>query len=285
MNNYLALLGLLLILISICKISWFIWPYFKKSSLQKYESDGAYAFITGATDGIGKAVAFELAKNGFNIILHSRNIEKLNLVRNELKKMYPKIEILILPFDGSQGTLLDFDFKNLLIKVLVNNVGVGPIKEFKEFSESEIESVIRLNAFFPTHLTRLILGYFQRPALILNVTSYAGLIPPPYLAVYAATKAYNHAFSRSLTAELKDIETISLITGSVHTASNKKPISFLRPNAEQYAKCIIARVGCGRDSVYPYWPHAIQTFIISCIPEKILSRVMRKALKPELPIS
>ncbi len=173
---------------------------------------------------------------------------------------------------------------HLPITVLVNNVGVGPVSEFTDMSIQEIDNTITLNTAFPSQLTHNSIPLMKTPALILNVSSYAGLLPPPYLAVYAGTKAYNNAFSISLAREIDNMEVISLLTGSVNTGSNKKPISFMRPGAEKYAKSILKIVGCGRQSIMPYWPHAVQTFLISLLPQKIIDKATKYALKKELKV-
>jgi 17beta-estradiol 17-dehydrogenase / very-long-chain 3-oxoacyl-CoA reductase len=108
------------------------------------------------------------------------------------------------------------------------------------------------------------------------------VFPPPYLATYAGAKAFITAFSNSLSREVESVETISLITGSVHSAGNKKPVAFLRPDSTTYAKSILSVVGCGRLSVFPYWPHAIQAYAFSLMPRRMLERAMKRALEYEM---
>jgi len=261
----------------------FIYPYVKPSGLQKYLHPDSYALITGSTDGIGKAIALELSRRGFNIILHGRNSDKLRVIENEIKTINIHCKIISLLHDGSRNNPLDLSsIKDLPISVLVNNVGVGPIDELTSFTNKEIEETIRLNTIFPSQLTRNLLPQLNKQSLILNVSSYAGLFPPPYLAVYAGTKAYNNAFSISLARELEGIEVISLITGSVNTGTNRKPVTLMRPSAEKYAKSVLNIVGCGRKSIMPYWPQAIQTYFISLLPERLLDHATKNAIKKEL---
>jgi 17beta-estradiol 17-dehydrogenase / very-long-chain 3-oxoacyl-CoA reductase len=73
-----------------------------------------------------------------------------------------------------------------------------------------------------------------------------------------------------------------LLTGSVNSGSNKKPVSFIRPSAETYAKSVLKRIGCGRKSIMPYWQHAIQTFLISLLPQKFIDKAAKNALTKEL---
>ncbi|MCF2443921.1 SDR family NAD(P)-dependent oxidoreductase [Dyadobacter sp. CY345] len=264
----------------------FLYTYIKPSSIMKYKTDGAYAVVTGATDGIGKAIALALACKGFNLVLHGRDVSKLEAVNRKALEINPALEVRLLIHDSSLNNLPDISaIKNLPITVLVNNVGIGPIKAFSQFSKSEIDATINANILFPTHLTNNLIPFFFGPALILNISSYAGIYPPPYLAVYAATKAYNNAFSKSLSVELENVETISILTGSVHTGSNKKQISFLRPSSEVFAKKVLGVVGCGKKSVIPYWPHAVQTYLISLLPERMMDRAMKNAMQQEMKIN
>jgi 17beta-estradiol 17-dehydrogenase / very-long-chain 3-oxoacyl-CoA reductase len=282
----LYIIGAIQIVYTIYRLLSFIGIYIHSSSLGKYLTRDAYALVTGATDGIGKGIVLELAKKGFNLILHGRNEEKLNVVKNEILAINPNLNIVCIVQDGSRDNELDISaIKTLPITVLVNNVGMGPIRELEYFSKMEIEQTINLNILFPTHLTNALLPYLSKPSLLLNVSSYAGLYPPPYLAIYAGTKAYNNAFSKSLSVELENIESISLLTGSVNTGSNQKPVSFLRPSSETYAKHVLSIVGCGKKSVMPYCPHAVQTYLTSLLPEAMIDKAMRNAMLKELSMS
>ncbi|CAH0157223.1 MULTISPECIES: SDR family NAD(P)-dependent oxidoreductase [unclassified Pedobacter] len=262
----------------------FIYPYVRGSTLKKYLKNDAFALVTGSSDGIGKAIAIALAEKGFNIVLHGRDAAKLHGVEKEIVAANSRCKVVCLVYDGMKESPMDIgQIKHLPINILVNNVGIGPIGRFGEFKAEEIHRTITLNTSFPSQLTRNLLPQLSiSKSLILNVSSYAGLFPPPYLAVYAATKAYNNAFSISLSRELQNTEVISLITGSVNSGSNMKLITFLRPSAATYARHVLSIVGCGRNSIEPYWPHAIQTFLMSLLPEKIINNITRKAIQEEL---
>ena len=282
-QTILLIIGIATIAVTLYRFIYFIYPYIRTSSIKKYLHRGSYALITGATDGIGKALAIELAARGFNIILHGRSLNKLKAVSNEIQAAHPSREVVGLLQDGSKNPVLDISsIRDLPISVLVNNVGVGPLAELEQFSIEQITETVNLNALFPTHLTHSILPQMPRPALILNVSSYVGILPPPYLAVYSGTKAYNTAFSNSLSREIPSIETIALITGSVHSAGNQKPISFFRPDSSVYARHILSIVGSGRKSIMPYWPHAVQVFILSLLPAWMTERAIKQAMDKEL---
>lgn len=282
-NDILMVIGILTIAYALYVLASFITTYLRPSSIRKYRTSGAFALITGATDGIGKAIAFELASMQFNLILHGRSQEKLEAISREILKVHTHIKIRYLIQDSSINNPPDITaIRELPITVLVNNVGVGPIKELARFTETEIDATINVNILFSTRLTYHLLPVLARPSLILNISSYAGLNPPPYLAIYAATKAYNNAFSKSLSLELEGIESISILTGGVHTGSNKKPVSFLRPSSEVFAKSVLRVVGCGKKSVMPYWPHAVQLYLLSLLPERTMDKAIKKAMQREV---
>lgn len=282
-GHILNTVGLLVLLRLIYLFFNFVYTYIRPSSILKYKTDGAYALVTGATDGIGKAIALELATKGFNLILHGRDSDKLDLVTREALTIDPLLDIRSFIQDSSIKSIPDIsEIQHLPIKVLVNNVGIGPIKAFPQFSTADIDATVNVNILFPTYLTHCLLPFLSKGSLILNISSYAGIHPPPYLAVYAATKAYNDAFSKSLSVELDTVEVISILTGSVHTGSNKKPVSFLRPSSGHFAKKVLSVVGCGKKSVMPYWPHAVQTYIISLLPEQMMDKAMKNAMQQEV---
>ncbi|MGF6850149.1 17beta-estradiol 17-dehydrogenase / very-long-chain 3-oxoacyl-CoA reductase [Chitinophaga sp. W3I9] len=282
-NQIIFTVGIICLLWLLYRTIKFIYPYIRRSDLRKYQKPGAFAVVTGATDGIGKAIAVALAGKGFNIVLHGRNEAKLQAVKMDLETAYPQCQVVLLLHDGSRESRVNVEeIEHLPVTVLVNNVGIGPMNALADFSAGEIDETITLNMAFPSQLTRSLLPQLGKPGLILNVSSYAGLFPPPYLAVYAGSKAYNNAFSISLARELENVEVISLITGSVNTGTNKKPVTFMRPAAATYAKHVLAIVGCGRKSIMPYWPHAIQTFLISLLPEKLIDSATKNAMQREL---
>ena len=262
----------------------FILLYILPTDIQSHLTSNAYAVVTGATDGIGQAIAAALGAHGFNLVIHGRNQLKLDIVREQLTQHYPGIKVVTWCQDGSKEPLPDLSvLTKLPIAVLVNNVGIGPVNALKSYSIEDIKNTITLNILFPTYLTQALSRSGISPTLIINISSYAGILPPPFLSVYAGTKAYNNAFSKSLSAEMQDATVMSVLVGSVHTGSNKKPVSFMRPDAEKFAKCVIRMVGTKRKSVYPYWPHAVQTYLLSSMPVRFIDRTMRRFMMAEMP--
>ncbi len=122
------------------------------------------AVVTGATDGIGKAIAFELAKKGENIVLISRSQEKLEACRTELLAKYPKVEVKILSVDYSQfneaaRAKVSSVLKDVDVGILVNNVGISYpyTKYFHELDDERVEQLITLNVESTTWMTRIVI--------------------------------------------------------------------------------------------------------------------------------
>jgi 17beta-estradiol 17-dehydrogenase / very-long-chain 3-oxoacyl-CoA reductase len=140
------------------------------------------AVITGATDGIGKAMAFELARKGLNVVLLSRTKEKLEECKGQIQTAYPKAEVLTCPIDFST-----FDTKAresvaklvaaLDVGVLVNNVGISYpyCQYFHELDDERVAQLMSLNVDATTWMTRIVLPKMveQRRGAIVNIGSGA----------------------------------------------------------------------------------------------------------------
>ncbi|WLQ11281.1 SDR family oxidoreductase [Hahella aquimaris] len=165
--------------------------------------------ITGASSGIGLALARVFARNGWNLALVARRSDNLERLATELKEKYGADSQCIgfdLTADNAARALYDeVRFRNLRIDCLVNNAGRGYFGSFIERDYQLEEETIYLNVTVLTSLCKL----FGRDMVeqgggrILNIASIAGFMPGPNFAVYHATKAYVLSLSRAIHAELK----------------------------------------------------------------------------------
>ena len=146
------------------------------------------ALITGASSGIGRDIAKELSKKGYDLILVARDLEKLEQVKNEIKT---NAEIVSMDVSRPENCeQLHEQFKN--IDILVNNAGFGDCGDFtKTKLEKEIK-MIETNIIAYHILTKLYLKDMKQKdcGKILNVASIAGFMPGPLMATYYSTKSY-----------------------------------------------------------------------------------------------
>ena len=146
------------------------------------------ALITGASSGIGRDIARELSKNGYDLILVARNIEKLNEVKSELKT---NVEVVSMDISNVENCKkLHEKYKN--ISILVNNAGFGDCGYFTKTSLEKELQMINTNIVAYHVLTKLYLQDMkeENSGKILNVASIVGFMPGPLMATYYSTKAY-----------------------------------------------------------------------------------------------
>ncbi|XP_071694083.1 very-long-chain 3-oxoacyl-CoA reductase 1-like [Rutidosis leptorrhynchoides] len=269
--------------ISFLKISVSIlrWVYVNflrpPKNIKKY---GSWALVTGSTDGIGKAFAFELAKKGLNLILVGRNPNKLNDVSSEIQTKFPKTQIKNVVFDLngdlSEGIKKISDLtEELDVGILVNNAGVSYpyARYFHEVDNELLNNLIKVNVEAISKVTQAVLsGMLKRKkGAIVNIGSGASTIIPSYplYAVYAATKAYVEQFSKCLYVEYKnsgiDVQCQAPLNVATKMASIKRS-SFLVPSPTGYAKAGLRWLGY-EPCCAPYWPHSLIWGLLYLLPE------------------
>ena len=149
--------------------------------------------ITGASGGIGAELARLFAKDGYNLLLVARRLEKLNELKAELEAEF---QIQVKTFAQDLSTIDSaknvFDFasaQNLSIDILVNNAGFGDFGLFAQSNLQKLQQMIQLNIAALTDLTHYFLPQmiFRKKGKILNVASIASFMPGPKMAVYYAT--------------------------------------------------------------------------------------------------
>lgn len=180
------------------------------------------ALVTGASSGIGRDIARELSKKGYDLVIVARNKERLEELKQELKT---KVEVISLDLSKKENCMkLHEEVKD--IDVLINNAGFG---DFGKFVDTDIEKeiqMIELNITSVHLLTKLYLKDMvnKNQGRILNVASIAGFMPGPLMATYYATKNYIVRLSEAIREELKkqksDVKISILCPGPVKTNFN-----------------------------------------------------------------
>ncbi|KAI0684915.1 NAD(P)-binding protein [Cytidiella melzeri] len=293
-----AIFGAAIVLKAAYDFSSFL--YFHLLSPPKYHrylyGKAPYALITGATDGIGKAVAKELYGIGFNLVLHGRNLDKLRKVQQEIKGSSGIRDVRLWMADAS---LPDVDFSNALkiwedieITLVFHNVGGGQPRAARVdgISEKVLMDDLRTNATFPWMLSRALLPKLRKasgPVELVFVGSFGAELPLPCYNPYGAAKAFLKQMSALLTADERfrhptNVTTMYLIVGSVVSGSHRVAESLLSPTAESFAKHVVHKIGCGRRCVFAYVPHAVQLWAVGFLPERILLDAVANGVEAEL---
>lgn len=169
-----------------------------------------YALITGASKGIGKAIAEELARKGFNVLLVARSGDLLIQTAGELAVRYKiTADWLALDLSLADAPQQVYDWcrhKGYTVQALVNNAGYGLSGPFEKYNTVQHLNMMHLNMDTLVGMTHLFLPDLRRQsrAYILNIASSAAYQAVPRLSLYAATKAFVLSFSRGLHQELRE---------------------------------------------------------------------------------
>ncbi|XP_054633280.1 very-long-chain 3-oxoacyl-CoA reductase-A [Dunckerocampus dactyliophorus] len=232
---------------------------------------GKWAVVTGATDGIGKSYAEELARRGFAIALISRSQDKLDDVARSLEKQFG-VETKTIAVDFGKTNIyptIEAGLAALEIGVLVNNVGVSyPYPEYYLHIpdlDNFITNMINVNMTSVCQMTRLVLPRMaeRSKGVILNISSASGMYPVPLLTVYSATKAFVDFFSRGLQEEYRRQGIIiqSVLPFFVVTKMTRirKP-TLDKPTPERYVAAELNTVGL-QSQTNGYFPHAVMGWV------------------------
>lgn len=255
---------------------------FKKYGAKK----GLWAVVTGASDGIGKEYALQLAAKGLNVVLVSRTLSKLEAIASDIESKY-QVSTKVVAFDASVDDPKNYQaiksaIDGLPVTVLINNVGQShsiPVP-FLETENKELTDIVTINNIVTLKITQVVAPVIveyvksQRKAvrgLILTMGSFGGLLPTPYLAVYSGSKAFLQQWSSALAGELNpqgvDVElVISYLVASAMSKIRRTSASI--PSPKSFVKATLNAVGkrCGAQDRFatttPFWSHALMHFSI-----------------------
>ncbi|KAJ5729331.1 uncharacterized protein N7483_003839 [Penicillium malachiteum] len=249
--------------------------------LRSFGPPGSWAVVTGASDGLGKEFALQLAKAKFNVVLVSRTESKLVALGEEITKQYPKVQTKTLAMDFAQNADEDYAALNELVSgldvsILINNVGQShsiPVP-FAQTPAYEMNNIITINCTGTLRVTQLVVpGMIQRRrGLVLTMGSFGGLLPTPLLATYSGSKAFLQQWSTALGAELAphgiDVELVHayLITSAM---SKVRRASASIPTPRAFVRAVLSKIGRrGGSSTYaysssPYWSHGLMAWFLT----------------------
>ena len=167
------------------------------------------ALITGASSGIGKALAHQFAQDGYQLVLAARGVAKMQALADELQRKF-KVTVTVIgadleTHDGAERLHANIKARGIVLSALANNAGYGAFGEFKGSALTSELAMMQLNMNTVVVLTKLFLpDLLATRGKILNTASTAAFQPGPYMAVYYATKSFVLSFSEAIASELED---------------------------------------------------------------------------------
>lgn len=274
--------------ISLCnhlaKLLTWVWVMFLRppKNLKQY---GSWALITGSTDGIGRALASELASKGLGLILVGRDPLKLKATCQQIREENGgnlSVKNIVIDFSKLRGDEIakkvEEGIEGLDVGILINNAGLAySFARFLHEVDLELmESIVGVNIVGTTWVTKAVLpGMLKRKkGAIVNIGSgsSAAVSSYPLVTIYAATKAFIAMLSTSMSLEYKqhgiDIQCQFPLLVATKMASIKRSSLFI-PSPETYSKASLRAIGCEQSSV-PYWPHSLQWCLLQALPDALV---------------
>ncbi|AMR33299.1 oxidoreductase [Mucilaginibacter sp. PAMC 26640] len=257
---------------------------------------GKYALITGATSGIGYELAKLFAKDGYNMVIVSRNQQELDNKAAEFRQSGVEVITIAKDFfnrDEVFSLCDDIKARGLQIDVLVNDAGQGVYGEFKDTEIDRELRIIDLNIGALTILTKYFVKEMtsRNSGKILNLASIASTTPGPWQAVYHATKAYVLSLTEAVREEVKDTEVVitALLPGVTDTdffnkagmnSSKAVQDKSAMANAADVAKDGYDALMAGTDKVVSGIKNKVQVAMGNLTPDAALAHMVYEQQKP-----
>lgn len=261
--------------------TWFSFPIITRPTMNT-------AIITGASKGIGKAIAQELASRGYNLILVARTEDLLRKISIDIADKY-KVKVNYLVLDLTQLQSIDkivtkIKEKNLSVNVLVNNAGYAHWGNFIDLDLAEQEKMMFVNMNLLVQLTHRLMPFLQanKKSYILNVSSSSAYQAVPTLAIYCASKSFVLQFSRAIRHELKakgvyvsclspgPTDTNFMDAAGMTTPEMKKRAAKFNMTATRVAQIAVRGMLNNKAEIIPGFLNLLQAKLVNFVP-KILT--------------
>ncbi|HEY8714989.1 MAG TPA: SDR family oxidoreductase [Candidatus Acidoferrum sp.] len=258
----------------------------------KAEWRGKWALITGASAGIGVALARELAAGGANLVLTARRKDRLDELARQLESEFT-IKTEVFPADLAQPDAAETIFAfteqcGLRIDLLVNNAGFGAYGELHTVEPARLLDMVQVNCGAVVHLTRLYLPHMveRHSGDVLILASTASFQAVPYISTYAATKAFDLLFAEGLAEEMKPygVRVCALCPGSTESefavvAGQEK---FMRKaeTAQKVARVGLEALAAGKSYVISGLGNYLGALGERLVPRRLVTRVAAGMFKP-----
>lgn len=255
-----------------------------------------FALITGASMGLGRAFALELAAQGYNLLLVSLPGEHVEQVGATCRERGVQCHIFETDLTCKENILklADWVNANYQLSILINNAGVGGSRVFKTSSLDYVNTILQLNIAAPTLLIHQLLGNLQRAqqAYVLNISSMACFTPSGFKTVYPASKNFIRHFSQGLNQELRG-SSVSVSVAILGPMPTQQDITrrieaqgfigrVLTFSPQEVARLCLKKMFAKRAVFIVGWSNKLSSVLLRMMPTAIRSRVMTNAVKKEI---
>lgn len=257
-----------------------------------HDFNGKWALVTGASSGIGAALARELATHGAKLILTARRKERLESLAAELTAKGAEVRILTADLNDPAAPQQLFDATEgagLTVDILINNAGLGQYGAFCESPAEQELSQVRVNCEAVVRLSHLFVPRMaeRRQGWVLILASTASFQPVPYISTYAATKVFDRFFSLGLAAEVArfGVKVTALCPGPTESEffdvarANAFKTRGTQPAAD-VARLAIAALARGQRTIIPYFGGRFTAFLVRFLPVDLITYFVEKAARP-----
>lgn len=253
---------------------------------------GSTALVTGASSGIGEALARGLAERGADLVLVARRADRLEALREDLVAAHPAQRVEVVTADlsapGAVTSLLESVASlGVVVDVLVNDAGVGLHGHVAEQDPEEAVAMVDLNVTSLVELTTRTLPAMvaARRGAVLNVASTAAFQPIPGMALYAATKALVLSYTEALSHELRGtgVVALALCPGATETEffsrTGRKFLTRGRQSPQQVAQAALEGLAAGRRTVVPGRVNALGALLAPLAPRALVMAASARAVR------
>jgi uncharacterized protein len=255
---------------------------------------GKWALVTGASAGIGKALAAELAAGGANLVLSARRRDRLAQLAGELAAKHG-VRAEVCPADlgapGAPREIFDFTQSHAIeIDILINNAGFGASGEFTGIPIERLLEMVQVNCAAVTHLTHLYLGGMvaRRRGYVLIVASTAAFQGVPYLSLYAATKGFDLLLAEGIAEEVRryGVRVCALCPGQTESEFHEVAGTTDRKRsgeetAEKVARTGLVALAAGKSFVISGAMNKLMNKSERLMPRSIVASVAGKMYRPK----
>jgi short-subunit dehydrogenase len=257
---------------------------------------GKWALVTGASAGIGTALAEELARSGTNLVLTARRRERLEELAQKLAaahKIQTRIFVADLAEVGAPEKIFQYTKEQgIEVELLINNAGFGAYGELPTVEMRRLTDMVQVNCAAVVHLTRLYLPEMvaRKQGDVLILASTASFQSVPYISTYAATKAFDLLFAEGLAEEMKPygIRVCALCPGSTESefaeVAGQSHIAATKANretAEKVARTGLRALAAGKSYVVSGLGNYLGMLGQRLVSRRFVARVAARMFKPQ----